>query len=144
MFRRYAFINYYGVFARMTTERYEVIIHGYDSTTQEWKEYHLYHKPSDTARAPSWLFMGHLPRIQWMLWFCGLSYHNWTRPLMHRLLTNSPQVLQQFSHNPFPNAPPKKLDCPCGNTILLIGMKGGRRSSGGRENMLVCMMQLWS
>jgi len=78
-------------------------------TFSEWKEYHLYHKPSDTARAPSWLFMGHLPRIQWMLWFCGLSYHNWTRPLMHRLLTNSPQVLQQFSHNPFPNNPPKKI-----------------------------------
>jgi len=75
----------------------------------EWRESHMYHKPSSLKRAPSWLWPGHLPRIQWMLWFCGFSKNLWTCQLMRRLLQGSPQVLVHFSDNPFPGKPPKMI-----------------------------------
>src|SRR5262249_13723268 len=46
--------NRYGIFAIMTTTRYEIIIKGSDDA-MEWKEYLFYFKPSEEERRPPFI-----------------------------------------------------------------------------------------
>lgn len=111
-FSRFGLMNYYGLFARMTTTRREVIIEG-SSDGRTWQEYELFYKPGDVKRRPPFV-IGHLPRLDWRLWFCQFTHFNsffpgWFDVFLMKLLEGSPEVLNLIAKNPFTDAPPRFL-----------------------------------
>ncbi|KAL6049363.1 Lipase maturation factor [Balamuthia mandrillaris] len=81
----WSMVNYYGLFGRMTKQRLEVIIEG-SHDWKHWHEYRFLYKPSggpslhlqkedkganeQCMKKWSKLWWGHLPRLDWRLWFC--------------------------------------------------------------------------
>jgi len=105
-------INTYGLFARMTTTRPEIILEGSDDG-RTWEAYEFNWKPGDVMRAPGWV-QPHQPRVDWQLWFAAMGSYRQPRnrfvtDLMRRVLEGSPDVLKLFSVNPFPDDPPRYL-----------------------------------
>eukprot|EP00743_Colponemidia_sp_Colp-15_P014405 GILK01017045.1.p1 GENE.GILK01017045.1~~GILK01017045.1.p1 ORF type:complete len:647 (+),score=71.74 GILK01017045.1:117-2057(+) len=101
-------LNTYGLFARMTTVRDELIIEG-SNDARDWQPYETRYKPGDPSKRPCFIPY-HMPRLDWRLWFCPLSNilsHQWVLSLAKALLLNSPSVLGLFKHNPFPEAAPR-------------------------------------
>ena len=101
-------VNYYGLFANMTTERPEIVIEGSDDG-QQWREYEFRYKPGALTRRPPWN-IPHQPRLDWQMWFAALSAANdepWFASLVYRLLSNSQPVLDLLATNPFPGRPPR-------------------------------------
>lgn len=102
--------NNYGLFAVMTTSRPELIIEGSDDR-RTWHAYELPYKPGDLTRRPS-IVAPHQPRLDWQLWFAALGspdQNRWLLPVCEHLLRGTPEVLALFSHNPFPDRPPRHL-----------------------------------
>ena len=100
--------NHYGLFAVMTTERFEFVIEG-SADRQQWREYEFRWKPGDPKRPPRQA-APHMPRLDWQMWFAALdprSIEPWLVNLVVRLLQGSPAVLSLLRHNPFPSAPPR-------------------------------------
>ena len=102
--------NRYGLFAIMTRGRYEIEFQGSDDG-QTWQVYPFRFKPQDPAKAPG-IYAPYQPRFDWNLWFASLS--TWRdEPIVPRteqaLLRGSPDVVQLFAGNPFPNGPPKMI-----------------------------------
>merc|ERR1712224_467495 len=97
----------YGLFANMTTDRREIIIEG-SVDGENWLEYSLPYKPSAISRAMTWTWPGHMPRLDWRMWFLPFRRNQawFDKQLFHRLLEGSPAVLSLFSHNPFPTKAP--------------------------------------
>jgi hypothetical protein len=106
-------INRYGLFAVMTTERNEIALEGsQDGAT--WREYELPWKPGRLDKFPGFA-TPHMPRLDWQLWFAALSScerQPWFHQLLKRLLEGSPDVLELFANNPFPDAPPRFVRTP--------------------------------
>ena len=103
-------VNSYGLFAVMTTTRPEIIIEGSDDGF-EWKEYEFPFKPGDVTRAPRFV-APHQPRLDWQMWFAALRDYRaspWFLTLAERLLQGSPEVLDLFERNPFPDRPPRYI-----------------------------------
>jgi hypothetical protein len=102
---RWGCLNAYGLFAVMTTRRQEVIVEG-SMDGREWRAYELAHKPGNPLRSIPWTIApGHLPRLQWWLWFCPFGEPEpWAVALQQRLLEGAPNVLNLFDVVPF--------DCP--------------------------------
>lgn len=103
-------VNRYGIFAVMTTERYEIVIEGSDDG-KNWKEYTFRYKPSELDWRPRRI-APYQPRIDWQAWFLPFSYfedNNWFQNLISRLFENSPHVLKLIRHNPFPDVPPNYI-----------------------------------
>jgi len=103
-------LNNYGLFAVMTTSRPELIIEGSDDR-RTWHAYELPYKPGDLSRRPP-IVAPHHPRLDWQLWFAALGsadQNRWLFPLCEHLLRGTPEVLALFSHNPFPDRPPRHL-----------------------------------
>jgi len=101
-------INRYGIFAVMTTKRYEIIIEGSDDG-EEWREYLFKWKPSELNRRPRRV-SPYQPRLDWQIWFLPFTscqYEPWIKNFLHRLLEGSPNVLKLIRENPFPDKPPK-------------------------------------
>ncbi|HEX2274051.1 MAG TPA: lipase maturation factor family protein, partial [Acidimicrobiales bacterium] len=105
-------VNTYGVFGRITRERYEVVVEGTDEpvvgAATTWKEYEFKAKPGDTRRRPRQVAPYHL-RLDWLMWFAALSpayAEAWLIPLLARLLENDPTTLRLLAGNPFPDRPP--------------------------------------
>ena len=100
--------NAYGLFARMTTVRDEVVLEGSDDGTR-WREYGFRWKPWDPERSwPRWV-APHMPRLDWQLWFAALSRverQPWVERLMQRVLEGEPSVLALLGENPFQDRPP--------------------------------------
>ena len=106
-------VNTYGLFGRITRERYEVVVEGTDEPdlTPEttWKEYEFRAKPGDPHRRPRQVAPYHL-RLDWLMWFVPLSPHyaqGWFLPFLVKLLENDAATLRLLARNPFPEAPPK-------------------------------------
>ena len=102
--------NRYGLFARMTTVRQEILFEG-SRDGQAWKPYSFRWKPGDVDRCPR-LAAPHQPRLDWQMWFAALGdlEHNpWVTHFIERLLTGSPCVLGLMGENPFPNDPPRYI-----------------------------------
>ena len=100
--------NAYGLFARMTPTRPEILLEGSaDGVT--WKAYDFRWKPGDPARAPSFV-APYQPRLDWQMWFAALAGDcrrvGWFLQFEHRLLEGSPAVLALLASNPFPERPP--------------------------------------
>ena len=99
--------NQYGLFANMTTARYEIEFQGTrDGTT--WRSYPFRYKPQDSRERPG-VYAPYQPRFEWNLWFASLDEWRaspWVVLAQERLLENSPAVLALFRRNPFPEGPP--------------------------------------
>ncbi|MBI2354951.1 MAG: lipase maturation factor family protein [Deltaproteobacteria bacterium] len=99
--------NPYGLFAVMTTERYEFEIQG-SNDLKGWQVYEFRWKPGDPAIAPRQA-APHQPRLDWQMWFAALNpsfVEPWLESLVRRLLEGSPPVLALFRTVPFREAPP--------------------------------------
>ena len=100
--------NAYGLFAVMTTERYEIEVQGsHDGET--WTPYPFVAKPGPVDRAPI-LAAPNQPRLDWQMWFAALGSRRqnpWFEGLMVRLLQGSPEVLRLFASDPFEGRPPR-------------------------------------
>lgn len=102
--------NNYGLFAVMTTNRFEIVIQGSNDGVN-WSDYEFKYKPGDPKRRPGFV-EPHQPRLDWQMWFAALSdyQHNfWLVELCYRLLNGSPEVIGLLRRNPFPQAPPRYL-----------------------------------
>jgi lipase maturation factor len=100
--------NQYGLFAIMTTARYEIEFQG-SNDGQNWTAYPFRYKPQALNERPR-IYAPYQPRFDWNLWFASLG--NWQQyqivPLTEeRLLDNDDDVLKLFRSNPFSQAPPK-------------------------------------
>jgi hypothetical protein len=96
------FANSYGLFGRMTRERYEVEFEGSaDGVT--WTPYPFRYKPQDPSEAPG-IYAPYQPRFEWNLWFASLGdgpHNPWVTDCAARLLQGSPAVLSLFRSDPF-------------------------------------------
>ncbi|HET6371894.1 MAG TPA: lipase maturation factor family protein, partial [Candidatus Polarisedimenticolia bacterium] len=103
-------VHGYGLFARMTTSRPEIIVEGSEDG-MTWQEYEFKWKPGDVNREP--VFVGlHMPRLDWQMWFAALGSCRstpWFGQFLQKLMEGSPQVLALLERNPFPAAPPAHL-----------------------------------
>lgn len=102
--------NSYGLFARMTTVRNEIVIAGSDDGTS-WTPYEFPWKPGDVLKRPAFV-APHQPRLDWQMWFAALTPYQanpeqWFARLLARLLDGTPEVLALFASNPFPDGPPR-------------------------------------
>lgn len=102
-------INSYGLFARMTTTRPEIIIEGSQDGV-EWKAYEFKWKPGVLEQRPRFV-APHMPRIDWQMWFAALGHYqnSWFIPFLTRLLEHNPQVLALLKTNPFPDQAPRYI-----------------------------------
>ncbi len=103
-------VNTYGLFARMTVERPEIVVEG-SADGRTWREYGFRWKPGDPRRAPGWAgpFM---PRLDWQMWFAALGprpEQPWFEDFCGALLEGSAPVLALLGRDPFPGAPPRFL-----------------------------------
>jgi hypothetical protein len=102
--------NPYGLFAVMTTNRFEFVIEG-SNDGEGWHPYEFRWKPGDPARPPRQA-APHQPRLDWQMWFAALdprTMEPWLGNLLVRLLEGSAPVLALLGHNPFPDAPPHRI-----------------------------------
>jgi hypothetical protein len=101
-------VNGYGLFARMTTERPEILLEGSDDG-KTWRPYEFRWKPGDVERRPRFV-EPHMPRLDWRMWFAALGSaprEGWFYPFCLRLLEGSKPVLDLLATDPFPDRPPK-------------------------------------
>jgi hypothetical protein len=100
----------YGLFARMTHERYEIEFQGtLDGKT--WLTYPFRYKPQAIDKAPG-IYAPYQPRFEWNLWFASLGVWQQSRFVIwteERLLKNDPDVLALFASNPFADTPPREV-----------------------------------
>ena len=100
--------NRYGLFAVMTTDRYEIEFQG-SPDGQRWTPYPYRYKPQDPMRAPG-IHAPYQPRFEWNLWFASLGEwrgYPWVVRTELRLLEGSPEVLRLFAADPFAGKPPE-------------------------------------
>jgi lipase maturation factor 1 len=102
--------NRYGLFGRMTHERYEIEFQG-SADGKTWIAYPFRYKPQAIDSAPG-IYAPYQPRFEWNLWFASLGswrefrFVIWTE---ERLMKNDPDVLALFAKNPFAEAAPKQV-----------------------------------
>jgi hypothetical protein len=99
--------NRYGLFAVMTTERYEIEFQG-SRDGARWTAYPFRFKPQDPTKAPG-IYAPYQPRFEWNLWFASLGEwrgYPWVVRTELRLLEGSPSVLRLFARDPFAGEPP--------------------------------------
>ncbi|MEO2137139.1 MAG: lipase maturation factor family protein [bacterium] len=100
----------YGLFARMTRQRSEIVVEG-SLDGRQWKAYEFRYKPGDPARRPAFV-APHMPRLDWQMWFAALGdyRHNpWLTAFMRRLLQGSPAVMGLLGDDPFDGRAPRYL-----------------------------------
>jgi len=100
----------HGIFAVMTTKRYEIVVEGSEDG-QTWKEYEFYFKPGDLRHRPRRI-SPFQPRLDWQAWFLpfgsfGVGRQAWFSSFLVKLLEGSKPVLKLLKTNPFPEKPPK-------------------------------------
>jgi hypothetical protein len=103
-------VNRYGLFAVMTTKRYEIVVEG-SADGNEWHEYLFRYKPSELNRRPRRI-SPYQPRLDWQAWFLPFrSYNNevWFHNFLVQLLEGRPEVIGLLRHCPFPNLPPQYI-----------------------------------
>ena len=101
-------VNSYGLFATMTTHRYEIEVEG-SADGKEWRRYAFRWKPGDPAHRPEFAGL-HMPRLDWQMWFAALSNwrsQTWFTNFLARLLEGSRPVLALLANDPFEGSPPR-------------------------------------
>ena len=113
-------VNSYGLFADMTEERPEIFIEGsHDGKT--WQRYDFAYKPDGVEDPSIFVMPGHMPRLDWQLWFAALGANRalkhpqgrpcqgWIQRLLRRLLRGSSALSARMYHDPFEARPPKYI-----------------------------------
>lgn len=142
----YNLCNSYGLFARMTTVRDEIIIEGSDDG-ETWYEYEFKWKPGDVNEAPRFV-APHQPRLDWQMWFAALGtyhYNDWFIRFMGKLLEGSEDVIGLMEYNPFPDNPPKYIRAKLYNyhfTDMKTGQETGQWWTRTYKGMYCPEMQL--
>jgi lipase maturation factor 1 len=96
-------INTYHLFAHITRERVEPTFETFDGAT--WTERDLWDKPGDPTRAPP-LVAPHQPRVDFQLWFYGLSFRRGAPAYVHAIvdkLCRDPEALAPLFVRPLPD-----------------------------------------
>lgn len=100
----------YGLFAVMTTARYEIEFQGSIDGTN-WTPYPFRYKPQDMREYPR-IYAPYQPRFDWNLWFASLAQwrqNPWVVRVEEALLVNNTAVLSLFRSNPFAGSPPRQV-----------------------------------
>lgn len=101
-------VNRYGIFAVMTTSRYEIVVEGSQDGIK-WEEYFFKYKPSEITRRPRRI-SPYQPRIDWQVWFLPFTdFHSagWFQSFLVHLLRGNPEVTALLRKNPFSEKPPR-------------------------------------
>jgi hypothetical protein len=104
----------YGGLHPSIVARPELVIEGFDATTNEWLEIHFMYKPTDIKQSPVFI-APHQPRLDWQMWFAALGSYNsnpWLLHIMYRLLRNdSHDIIELLDKEkyPFKINPPVRL-----------------------------------
>jgi hypothetical protein len=98
-------INTYHLFGHITRERIEPEFQL--QTGGVWQPFDLHHKPGDVMRRPDFV-APHQPRVDFQLWFFGLSYQrglpDYVAALLNRLCRD-PAAVQPLFRQPLPANP---------------------------------------
>lgn len=100
-------VNSYGLFAVMTTTRYELVVEG-SLDGETWRTYGFPFKPGAVANPPR-VATPHQPRLDWQMWFAALTTLEqapWVYNFADALLRAEPSVLA-LMHDPFNGEAPK-------------------------------------
>lgn len=105
-------VNNYGVFAVMTTKRFEIIVQGSNDGVS-WQDYKFRCKPQELNRAPC-VVAPLQPRLDWQMWFAALGsseQNPWFANFLIRLLQGKKEVLALLANDPFAASghPPRYL-----------------------------------
>ncbi|MEM7020321.1 MAG: lipase maturation factor family protein, partial [Pseudomonadota bacterium] len=103
------FVNGYGLFAVMTTQRDEIIIEG-SMDRENWLPYKFPFQPGELDRMPV-LATPHQPRLDWQMWFAALGpveRNQWFYAFAQSLLEAKPAVLE-LVEAPFESEPPRYI-----------------------------------
>lgn len=102
VFSSFRLVSTYGLFAVMTTERYEILFYGSEDGVR-WKPFTFRYKPDDPEKPLPFLPL-HMPRLDWLLWFASLrecSQYPWVYWLEQHLLWGNPKVLSLLAPSSF-------------------------------------------
>ena len=97
--------NNYHLFGHITRSRIEPELQTWDGST--WTAQHLYYKPGPLDRRPPYV-APHQPRVDFRLWFYGLSYQRGMPRDVENLirrLCQEPAVVQSLFTQPLPEHP---------------------------------------
>jgi hypothetical protein len=100
----------YGLFAVMTTARYEIEFQG-SNDGKNWIAYPFRYKPQRLDQPPRFC-APYQPRFDWNLWFASLGawrQYPWVVRTEVLLLRNDPAVISLLDGNPFGSVPPKQV-----------------------------------
>jgi Lipase maturation factor len=100
----------YGLFAVMTTARYEIEFQG-SRDGVNWIAYPFRYKPQRLDEAPRF-YAPYQPRFDWNLWFASLGtwrQYPWVLRVEVELLRSDPALLSLFAGNPFSSTPLKEI-----------------------------------
>jgi hypothetical protein len=101
----YRIVNTYHLFGHITRERIEPTFETYDGS--RWTSHDLHYKPGDPMRAPPFV-APHQPRVDFLLWFYGLSYERGTPRYVQSLVTRlctDPSAVSSLFVDPLPDRP---------------------------------------
>jgi predicted DCC family thiol-disulfide oxidoreductase YuxK len=105
---QFGFVNHYGLFAVMTTQRMEIQIEG-SQDGETWEPYLFHYKPGPLNRRLPWV-EPYQPRLDWQMWFAALSNardNPWFIRMMVGLLRGSKPIAALFEQTPFSGTTPK-------------------------------------
>ena len=112
----------------MTTVRGEIVLEG-SVDGVDWREYSWRYKPGDLDTTPVFVQPGHMPRLDWRVWFLPLALMRgrpvdpWFDRFVERLLEGSPAVLGLMASDPFANGPlPARIRahlCVCARRVTM-------------------------
>jgi hypothetical protein len=112
-FNPFEFVNTYGAFGSVERVRHEVVLEGTRGDPRApdaaWQEYEFPCKPGDLRRSPCLVTPYHY-RLDWQLWFAGLSSFQrepWIVHLTYQLLRGEPLAKTLLARDPFPGEPPR-------------------------------------
>jgi hypothetical protein len=106
-------VNTYHLFAAITRARiepeFQTLAAGPADAAPDdaWTPQHMWHKPGDVNRSPDFV-APHQPRVDFRLWFYGLSFQRRTPAYVTTLLERlcgDPEAVQQLFRAPLPRSP---------------------------------------
>jgi hypothetical protein len=92
----------YGLFARMTTERVELVIEA-SQDGQDWHTYPFKHKTNHVSNIPAWTGV-EMPRLDWQMWFEAMRpqcVENWFIDFLQALLEHKEAVFDLLDRTAF-------------------------------------------
>ncbi|HTQ05101.1 MAG TPA: lipase maturation factor family protein [Polyangiaceae bacterium] len=114
-FNPFDFVNTYGAFGSIERERHEVVLAGTLDDPEDphavWREYEFPCKPGDIRRPPCLVTPYHY-RLDWQMWFAGLSNFErepWIVHLVYELLRGDALPKTLLAKDPFPDRPPRAI-----------------------------------